>query len=225
MTRPSGARCSSVGSVRPPRRGRSTSKTASSRFEAVSSGPKSRKLSGLRAMSRRKPPSTRVASATSSPGSLTVDRVVAEVGQSELPSSRPPFACGFALIRRSPFGGSAAAPATSAPSLVEQLLGPVAPHPRLEQREMLRVRRAPPRAAPGASATCPRSAGRRPPSGRSSPSACAARSSASAAGRARRRARLGAGCARSPRAPSSSAAAMRWCIARRFVALDDQCTV
>ena len=48
---------------------------------------------------------------------------------------------------------------------------------------MLGVRRARRRAAPGASARCPRPAGRRPPSGRSSPSACAARSSASAAAR------------------------------------------
>jgi hypothetical protein len=40
-----------------------TEKTSPSRFEAVSSGPKSRKFSGfLATTSRRKPPRTRVAS-------------------------------------------------------------------------------------------------------------------------------------------------------------------
>ena len=47
MTRPSGARCSSVGSISASQARRSTSKTSPSRFDAVSSGPKSRKLRGL----------------------------------------------------------------------------------------------------------------------------------------------------------------------------------
>ncbi len=45
------------------------SNTASSRLEAVSSGPKSRKLRGLRRItSRRKAPSTRVGSEVVAPG-------------------------------------------------------------------------------------------------------------------------------------------------------------
>ncbi len=49
-----------------------TEKTSESLLEAVSSGPKRRKLSGLRVItSRRKAPSTRVASANVVPGAGT----------------------------------------------------------------------------------------------------------------------------------------------------------
>ena len=49
-----------------------TSSTAPRRLDSVSSGPKTRKISGLRAMtSRRKPPSTRVASLLVRAGSAT----------------------------------------------------------------------------------------------------------------------------------------------------------
>src|SRR5579875_1054988 len=46
-------------------------------------------------------------------------------------SKRPPLACGFAPIRRSPCGASAAS--------VEQLFGLVAAHPRVEYAEVLRI--------------------------------------------------------------------------------------
>ncbi len=97
-------------------------------------------------------------------------------------SSSPPLACGLALIRRSPRRELGQVRDQGA-VVVEQLLGPVAAHPRLEggpvrgvradlgERHLVRAQRALDWAA------------RRPPSGRSSPSACAARSSASAAGR------------------------------------------
>ena len=72
MTRPSGARWSSPGSVSAIQPRSVTSKTGASRFEAVSSGPNSRNVRGLRAItSRMKPPSTRVASLELAPGRLT----------------------------------------------------------------------------------------------------------------------------------------------------------
>jgi hypothetical protein len=100
----------------------------------------------------------------------------------------------------SPLGASSASSGIQRPVLVEQLLRPVALHPALELREVLGVL-AGSRAAPGASGTCLRPAGRRPPSGRSSPWASAARSSASAGAWRRRRARVvldGRGSARRP---------------------------
>ena len=63
MTRPPGAMCSSVGRLSAIQTRSVTSKTASSRFDAVSSGPKSRKVWGLARMtSRSHVPRTRVAS-------------------------------------------------------------------------------------------------------------------------------------------------------------------
>ena len=46
--------------------------------------------------------------------------------------SRPPLACGLALIRRVPAGARARSRSTSRPSSVEQLLGDVGPEPLLE---------------------------------------------------------------------------------------------
>ena len=69
MTRPSAARRSSVGSVSATQVRLVVSKTEPSLFDAVSSGPKSRKLRGLFAtMSRRNAPSARVASLSVVPG-------------------------------------------------------------------------------------------------------------------------------------------------------------
>ena len=44
----------------------------------------------------------------------------------------PPFACGFALIRRSPRGGSVGELRDEPAVVVEELLGPVAAEPFLE---------------------------------------------------------------------------------------------
>ena len=72
MTLPSGARPSSVGSVSADHARAVTSNMSPRRFDAVSSGPNTRKLSGFReTMSRRKPPSTRIASLDVVPGSST----------------------------------------------------------------------------------------------------------------------------------------------------------
>ena len=72
MTRPPGARCSSVGRVSAIQTRSVASKTASSRFDAVSSGPKIRNVLGLlRMTSRSHVPSTRVASLVAVAGDAT----------------------------------------------------------------------------------------------------------------------------------------------------------
>ena len=145
--------------------------------------PRSRSRAGRRARRRR------------SRGSRA-----AEVAQQRARRSR----AGSRSSAGRPSARSAASSGTSRPVVVEQLLRPVAPHPLLEQRAGAPGSRARRRAAPGASARCPRPAARRPPSGRSSPSACAARSSATAAARSPS-SRPPAGCA----AISSSAVVER----------------
>ena len=200
------------------------SNTAPSRFDAVSSGPKSAEVArpALRAhdvaqearRARASPRSSVVA------GRRHVDRVVAEVGQLEVAQQQA--AVGVRVRAHAPLARGrerARAPGAGAPCVVEQLLGPVASAatPRaargapgcsrsVGERHLVRAR------------TCPRPAGRRPPSGRSSPSACAARSSASAGARGRRLARAAPGSRRSRRAPRRASPASRWCIARRVVA-------
>ena len=72
ITRPSGARWSSPGTICPSNARSVTSKTAPSRLDAVSSGPNSRKFDGLALItSRSQSPSTRVASDIPAPGALT----------------------------------------------------------------------------------------------------------------------------------------------------------
>ena len=174
-----------------------TSKTAPSRFDAVSSGPKSRKSVGLRAMtSRRKPPSTRVASLVRRRrAAATVDGVVAEVGQHEVAQQhaavRVRVRAHPALARRRRARRSSG---TSAAVVVEELLGPVAPQPVLEHGAGARGSSR--TSASGTWCERQRALDRHAvdlASARSSPSACAGRSSASAGAR---------------RSPSSRAA--RW---------------
>jgi hypothetical protein len=72
MTRPSGARWSSPGSVSATHVRFVTSNTADRRFDAVSSGPNSRNVSGLSLItSRTSSPRTRVASLVEPPGAGT----------------------------------------------------------------------------------------------------------------------------------------------------------
>ena len=176
-----------------------------------------------RITSRRNAPSTRVASLIVAPGARHVDRVVAEVGQRRgRAAAGRRWRAGSRSSAGSSSGASAASSGTSAPSLVEELLRPVAPHPRPRAA----------RGAPGSSRTsrqrhlvrapaCPRPAARRPPSGRSSPSACAARSSASAGARSRRpRGRALLDRARSRRALVERGR-HRWCTCGRVVAVDE----
>jgi len=74
-------------------------------FDAVSSGPNKRKVSGLRTItSRKNVPSTRVRLGAGPPRRRHLDRVLAEIGSSSCFSSRPPLAWGLSLIRRRPSG-------------------------------------------------------------------------------------------------------------------------
>ena len=76
------------------------SNTACSRFDAVSSGPIIRKLSGLaRITSRSHVPSTAVALDRAGAGLGHVDGVAVKSGSRRSRSSSPPLACGVALIR------------------------------------------------------------------------------------------------------------------------------
>ena len=55
--------------------------------------------------SRRNPPNTRVDSANSVPGFVTLTWYLRKSGMSRSRSNKPPLACGFALMRRSSLGG------------------------------------------------------------------------------------------------------------------------
>ena len=199
-----------------PDAGRWPRRRACSRLDAVSSGPNSRKLSGLRRITSR-------SQVPEHPGRLGGRRRArarrrrsrgsrAAAGRA---AAAPPLACGLALIRRSPRGRSARSSGTQPAVVVEQLLRPVGAQPLLQLR----------RGAPGSSRTSASGTwcARQVPStcrpstsaGRSSPSACAARSSASVAGArpSPSRAARALDRARSRRAISSSVAAIRWCTA------------
>ena len=213
MTRPSGARWSSPGRRRGCHARSVASKTAFSRLDAVSSGPMIRNVVRVRphdvAQERAEHP-RRLAGACG-PARRPSPRSRRKSGSSRLRASLPPFACGFAPIRRSPSRRERGELGPQRAVLVEELLRAVAAHPGLEQPGRARgCPRARP-AAPGARGTCPRPARRRPPWAPSSPSACAGRSSASAAGRRARRRGRAPGWRRSRRAQSSSAAAIAWC--------------
>ena len=72
ITRPSGARWLSPGTISPSKARFVTWKTSPSRLDSVSSGPNSRKFDGLALItSRSQSPSTRVASDIPAPGLVT----------------------------------------------------------------------------------------------------------------------------------------------------------
>ena len=89
MTRPPGARWSSPAILCASQARSVTSKTSWRRFDAVSSGPKRRKLDGLsRITSRRNAPSTFVASRSVVPGAVHPHRVRRPVGELEVTQER-----------------------------------------------------------------------------------------------------------------------------------------
>ena len=147
MTRPSGARWSSLSAASAASQARSvTSNTAPRRLEAVSSGPMMRKLSGLRRItSRRKPPSTRVASLVLGARPVDLDGVVAKVGHLQLAQQQAAVGVGVGAHPPLALGRERGQLRAQGAALVEQLLGPVGAQPA-------------PRAAPGARALCARSA-------------------------------------------------------------------
>ena len=94
-----------------------TSNTAWSRLDAVSSGPKIRKLSGFRRItSVRYLPSSRVASEIDPPGTGTSTAKSRKSGSRRSLSSSPPLACGLSLIRSVPPGDRAVMSALTEPS-------------------------------------------------------------------------------------------------------------
>ena len=119
-----------------------TSNTASSRFDAVSSGPNRRKL---RASALRRKTSRRYCRARASPrsspppGCGTSTANVAEVGEVEVAQELPAVrvrARAHALRRAR---SERADRRDRAAVVVEELLRPVGPHPALESGEVLRV--------------------------------------------------------------------------------------
>ena len=194
-----------------------TSKTRCQRFEAVSSGLKMRKLLRRRCSfmtSRRNSPMHARRLGRRSRRARHVDRVVAEVGQPQVAQQQAAVGVRVGahapLARRAP---ARRARARSRPVCVEQLLGPVAPHPLLRaaatcsglsaisrQRHLVRAQRALDRLAvdhlrPG------------PALGRAQDDHRPARALREAVRRARR-----PGCAGSRRRTASSVAAISWCI-------------
>ena len=145
MIRPSGLTWSSFGRIVSVETRFVTSSTASSRLDTVSSGPTSAEVARVHvqphhvaqqpAHHARRFRHHRRRAARPSPRSrgnrAARDRF----------SSSPPFACGFAPMRRSPSGASAAISGRSAPFVVEELLGPVALHPLFEDADVVGLRR------------------------------------------------------------------------------------
>ena len=137
-------------------------------------GPKIRKLSGFwRMTSRSHVPSTFVASDEEVAGLGDLDGVVAEVGQPEVAQQdaavRMRVGAHPAVTHRRERPQIRSQPAR----VVEQLLGPIAAEPRRRGAPDAPGSRARRPSGPGATGSCPRPAGRRPPSGPSSPWACA----------------------------------------------------
>ena len=112
-----------------------------------------------------------------------LDGVVAEVRQAQVPEQGAAVGVRVGAHAPGALGRQLGQLGPEAAVLVEELLGPVAPHPRLEQRGRGPGSRASRPSAPGARASSPRYACRRSPSGRSTPWACGARSSASGGAR------------------------------------------
>ena len=212
MTRPPGARPSSVASVSASQARSVTAKTSPSRLDAVSSGPNRRKLDRFRSItSRRKPPSTRVASLNVVAGRRHVDRV--RRGSRAVPGPG-------GARRRSRAGsrsyaarrGRQLAKLRAADARMRRTAPPAGSCAATVRGSRGGPRsRAQPRPGPGASARSLRPGRRRPRAGRSSPSASAGRSSASEGARLRGRARAACWIAWISSSASSSAAAKRWC--------------
>ena len=140
MTRPSGLRSSSVGLISASHVRPVASKTADRRFEAVSSGPKSRKFVSLRAIDVSQERAEDLRRLTRRRGRLwDVDRVVAEVREDEvaqqLAAVRVRVRAHPALALRRERGKLG----DERPALVEELLGPVAREPFLEEAQVVRV--------------------------------------------------------------------------------------
>ena len=158
MTRPSGARWSSPGTISAIQVRSVTSSTAPSRFDAVSSGPNIRKLSRVAGhhVAQHTCPSTRVASARGRAGRRDVHGVVAEVGQREV--AQELAAVGDRVGAHPP--GAGRAPARPAPggACRRRRTAPRAGRSASSPRGSRGSRRScgPRSSAPGGCASCPR---------------------------------------------------------------------
>ena len=146
------------------------------------------------------------------PGLGTADGIVAEVRQVEV--AKEQAAVGMRVGAHPPVAarGQVGDLGVRRAVRVEELLGPVAAQPLLEQPAMTGVLRGPPRSAPGGIATFPRPACRPLLRARSSPWASAARSSARRAVGPRHPSRASRWIARISPSTRSSVAAICWCI-------------
>ena len=166
MTRPSGARCSSVGQHLAPSQARSVD--LEDGVEAVGRGlvraEEAEGASGCASMtSRRKPPRTRGRLAGRSRRARARRRRSrgSRAGRGRA-AAAPPLACGLALMRRVAGGRQRGQLGPQARPRRRTAPRAVAAHPLLELLRGAPGCRARRRAAPGASARCPRPAGRRP---------------------------------------------------------------
>src|SRR2546425_12225563 len=142
MTRPSTERLSSVLYISATDIRSVTSNTAPQRLDAVSSGPKTRKLRLSRLSFRRSRmnvPCTCVAEQLTAPRRGTSTAYSRKSGKRRSWSRRPPLVCGLALMRRIPSGASAASSVRRRPCSSNRLLGTIAAHPPLEQRHVVRL--------------------------------------------------------------------------------------
>ena len=213
MTRPSGARWSSPGTVSAIQALSVASKTAARRLDAVSSGPEEPEVLrvGAHHVAQEDAQHARGLGEVRA-GRGDVDRVGTEVGEAQV--ARQQAAVG---VGRGPH-----APLASRSQAVQ--LSGAAPLARRRARRAgrsastpparpgARGSRAPPPAAPDGPGRCPPPAARPPPEGPSSPWGWAGRSSASAGVRGRPPRVPRAGSAAISSSTSSSVAAMSWCI-------------
>ena len=183
MTRPSGARWSSPGTISAIHVRSVTSSTAPRRFDAVSSGPNIRKVSVFRAMTSRSTSRGRASPRRSSRRARHVDRVVAEVGQLEVAEELAAVRDGVRAHPPRARGRQAASSGSSAP--LARRTAPRAGRSASSASRIARLSAFVRTSLIGTwwRASCPRPGGRRSPSGRSSPWASGARSSATAGAR------------------------------------------
>ena len=73
------------------------------------------------------------------PGFSTLTAKLRKSGMSNGLRTKPPFAIGFALIRRGPLGARAFNSGMSRPSLIEKLFGFIAAHPGFQYLQVTRV--------------------------------------------------------------------------------------
>lgn len=142
MTRPSRARCSSVGRVSACQAFPVASYSASRRLDAVSSGPTTRKsrrsaVAAMTASSR--PPSTRVGSWRTVPGLSTCTACSSRAGDRQIAQQQPAVGVRGGAEPRLAFRHTGEDLVSGASLGVEEFIGPVRAQPALQLPQVLRV--------------------------------------------------------------------------------------